>query len=83
MGFSTVETVLSIYQIAEGMKYIHFKNIIHRDLKPTNILVAIDGTIKICDFGFSKMVSPDDMAKSRRFYKCKMAKTHKIQLLIY
>ncbi|KAK8839451.1 Cyclin-dependent kinase 4 [Tritrichomonas musculus] len=38
-----------IYQIAEGMKYIHFKKVIHRDLKPTNILIEKDGTIKIGD----------------------------------
>ena len=39
-----------IYQIAEGMKYIHFKKVIHRDLKPTNILIEKDGTVKINDF---------------------------------
>lgn len=46
----------SIYQIAEGMKYIHSKNIIHKDLKPSNILICEDGTIKISDFGISKLV---------------------------
>lgn len=58
--FSNEQIVESIYQIAEGMKYIHFKNIIHRDLKPTNILIASDGTIKICDFGISKLISNDE-----------------------
>lgn len=27
----------SIYQIAEAMKYVHFRKIIHRDLKPSNM----------------------------------------------
>ena len=46
------------------MKYIHFKKIIHRDLKPTNILIDKNGTIKICDFGISKYVDPDDFHSS-------------------
>ena len=51
--------ISSIYQIAEGMKYIHFKKVIHRDLKPSNIVIAEDGTIKISDFGVSKMIDPE------------------------
>ena len=47
------EVVEIIYQIVEAMKYIHSKKIIHRNLKPTNILIATDGTVKICDFGIS------------------------------
>lgn len=50
----------SIYQIAEGMKFVHFRKIIHRDLKPSNILIASDGTIKISDFGIAKLMTPDE-----------------------
>lgn len=45
---SGVDLVFAIYQIVEGMKYVH---VIHRDLKPTNILIGTDGLIKISDFG--------------------------------
>ena len=41
------------------MKYIHFRHIIHRDLKPSNIIIANDGTIKICDFGVSKLMTSE------------------------
>lgn len=39
------------------MKYIHFKKVIHRDLRSTNILIASDGIVKICDFGISKLMT--------------------------
>ncbi|KAK8839454.1 hypothetical protein M9Y10_031808 [Tritrichomonas musculus] len=55
--FSNEELAKIIYQITEGMKYIHFKKVIHRDLKPTNILITSDGTVKICDFGISKLMT--------------------------
>ena len=58
--FTKVEIAFAIYQIAEGMKYVHYKKIIHRDLKPTNILIASDGTIRIADFGISKLMSPNE-----------------------
>ena len=56
---SKVQLACSVYQIACGMKFIHFRKIIHRDLKPKNILISSDGTIKIGDFGISKLISDD------------------------
>ena len=63
--FSKEEVVEIIYQIAEVMKYIHSKKIIHRDLKPTNILIADDGTVKICDFGISKIMTIEEQTITR------------------
>ncbi len=59
------ELVKIIYQIAEGMKYIHFKKVIHRDLKPTNIMIMSDGTVKICDFGISKLMTIEEQTMTR------------------
>ena len=63
--FSKQQIVCMIYQIVEAMKYVHFRKVIHRDLKPTNILVDSDGTIKICDFGISKLMSIEEQTLTR------------------
>ena len=49
-----------MYQIFSAVNYCHKMHIVHRDLKPENILIVgkdREGlpTIKICDFGTSKM----------------------------
>lgn len=33
---------------------MHSKNIIYRDIKPENIMIDMDGNLKIADFGLSK-----------------------------
>lgn len=60
--FSGVQIVLAVYQIAEGMRYVHSQKVVHRDLKPTNILIGCDGSIKIGDFGISKLISTEEQS---------------------
>jgi eukaryotic-like serine/threonine-protein kinase len=53
-----------LMQLVDGMEAINAL-FLHRDIKPDNILIAHDGTLKISDFGLSKLVGA--ATRSRTF----------------
>ncbi|RKP02758.1 hypothetical protein CXG81DRAFT_10449, partial [Caulochytrium protostelioides] len=46
-----------LYQIIEGIEYLHDQGIIHRDLKLANLLLTASKTVKIADFGLAVKMS--------------------------
>ncbi len=53
--YEYVQKLELMEQVVEGIEYLHKKNIVHRDLKPSNLMFDKDGTVKIIDFGISRL----------------------------
>lgn len=55
-----VETVMDIIrQSAEALNYAFQMGVIHRDVKPANIILRVDGLVKLTDFGCALLFDSD------------------------
>ena len=52
-------------QLISSIKFIHSKGIIHRDIKLDNILIDLNNTIKICDFGVGRTYKKNEKLKDK------------------
>ncbi|KAM9227043.1 LOW QUALITY PROTEIN: serine/threonine-protein kinase PAK 3-like [Leptosomus discolor] len=65
------ETSMDEWQIAavcreclQALDFLHSNGVIHRDIKSDNILLGMDGSVKLTDFAFSAWISPEQSKRS-------------------
>ncbi len=58
---SVIDVRKIVNQVVTGLMAFHHKEVIHRDLKPENILIDKHGTVKIIDFGSSKIAGIEEI----------------------
>jgi tRNA A-37 threonylcarbamoyl transferase component Bud32 len=72
-GLPVDMAVFLILKISSGLQYSHARkddksgkplNIIHRDISPQNILISLNGEVKLSDFGISKATSEPSLTQA-------------------
>ncbi|ODQ57389.1 hypothetical protein WICANDRAFT_35666, partial [Wickerhamomyces anomalus NRRL Y-366-8] len=48
----------------KGLKFLHSKGVIHRDIKSDNILLSMNGDIKLTDFGFCAQINEVNLKRT-------------------
>ena len=61
---SIEESIIISKGILSALSYMHSKGLVHRDIKPSNIMFNKEGTVKVTDFGITKLIGDDKNTKT-------------------
>ncbi|MDQ1648964.1 MAG: eukaryotic-like serine/threonine-protein kinase, partial [Frankiaceae bacterium] len=48
-----------VAEVCSALEYSHRAGIIHRDIKPGNVMLTVDGAVKVMDFGIARAVADE------------------------
>ncbi|XP_014673802.1 PREDICTED: serine/threonine-protein kinase PAK 3-like isoform X2 [Priapulus caudatus] len=51
-------------EVLQALEFLHDNQVIHRDIKSDNILLGMDGGVKLTDFGFCAQISPEQSKRT-------------------
>jgi len=52
------------YELISGINHLHVNNIVHRDIKCENLLISLDGSLKVADFGFARQIDKHSLSET-------------------
>ena len=61
---SVKESISIAIQVASGIEAAHNKHIIHRDIKPQNIIISMEGKVKVTDFGIARAATSNTITSN-------------------
>lgn len=50
----------------DGLAFLHERNIIHRDIKSDNLLMSVNGDIKLADFGYAVQLTQETATRASK-----------------
>jgi len=55
-----------LYKTLKGLEFLHERHVIHRDIKSDNILINLEGDVRLADFGYAVQLTEENVARKTR-----------------
>ena len=55
-----------LYKTLKGLEFLHDRHVIHRDIKSDNILIDLEGNVRLADFGYAVQLTEENVARKTK-----------------